>query len=85
MIRDKNIIDERAEFMVTLDPSASKADHEAAIAQYLLGADPELGAILSPYLAFNRLEDLSDTDRKRIRAEIAAKVRAALDDDGAGQ
>lgn len=62
-----------------LDPNASKAEHEAAIAAYLVEVDPELGAILAPHLKFDRLEELSDGDRRRIRSEIAAEVRAALD------
>jgi len=62
-----------------LDPTASKAEHEAAIAKYLIEADPLLGGILAPYLAFDRLEALSESDRRRVRGQIAAAVRAALD------
>lgn len=65
-----------------LDPTASKVAHEAAIARYLVEADPELGAILAPHLTFGRLENLSDSDRRRIRIEITAEVRAALDAEG---
>jgi hypothetical protein len=67
--------------MVDLEPGAPRADHEAAIEQYLLTTDAELGAILAPFLKFDRLENLSDTDRRRVRAEIAAKVREVLDAD----
>ncbi len=62
-----------------LDPSASRAEHEAAIAKYLVEVDPVLGGILAPYLAFDRLEELSESDRRRVRGQIAAAVRAALD------
>lgn len=71
--------------MVDLDPSASKADHEAALALYLIETDAEFGAILAPFLTFDRLEDLSDSDRRRIRAEIASKVRKALDEGSEAQ
>ncbi|MDP3713789.1 MAG: hypothetical protein Q8R60_15040 [Mycobacteriales bacterium] len=62
-----------------LDPKASRAEHEAAIAKYLVDVDPVLGAILAPYLAFDRLEDLSESDRRRLRGQVAAAVREALD------
>jgi hypothetical protein len=65
-----------------LDPSASKADHEAAIAAFLIEQDSTFGAILAPLLAFKGLEGLTDVDRRHIRADIAAKVRAALDAEG---
>ena len=62
-----------------LDPHASKTEHEAAIAKYLIGVDPLLGGILARYLSFDRLEELSESERRRVRGQIAAAVRAALD------
>jgi hypothetical protein len=65
--------------MVELDPKASRAEHESALEKFVTDADPELGAILAPYLRFDQLEDLNDAGRRRIRGEIAQKVREALD------
>lgn len=65
--------------MVDLDPSMSRAEHEAAIAERLTEIDPQLGGILAPYLRFDRMEGLNDSDRRQLRSEIAASVRAALD------
>jgi hypothetical protein len=67
--------------MVHLNPAGSKSEHEQAIEQYVLEVDPELGAILAPYLKFARLDELTDQDRRRVRAEIASAVRVALDAD----
>lgn len=67
------------------DPKASRAEHEAAIAKFVVEADPELGAILAPYLGLGRLEDLSDAARRQLRVEIAQKVRTALDAAGADE
>jgi hypothetical protein len=68
--------------MVDLDPSASRADHEAAIAERLTEVDPQLGGILAPYLGFEKLEGLNDSERRNLRSEIATAVRAALDAEG---
>ena len=70
--------------MVSLDPLASKSAHEIAIAEYLRELDPEFGAILGPYIRFDSLEQMSDTDRRNMRSEIAAAIRAHLDSDGTG-
>ncbi|MFH7322264.1 hypothetical protein [Aeromicrobium sp. JJY06] len=66
--------------MVEFDPAASKSDHEATLEAYLLEQDPLFGAILAPFLRFDRLEQISDTDRRSIRAQVKAEVREALDE-----
>lgn len=65
--------------MVEFDPAASKSDHEATLDAYLLERDPMFGAILAPFLKFDVLERMSDTDRKTVRAIVASEVRKALD------
>lgn len=67
------------EQMAELNLTGSKSEHERAIETYLLDVDPELGAILAPYLKFARLDELTDQDRRRLRAEITTAVRAVLD------
>lgn len=64
---------------VQLDPTGSKSEHERAIEEHLLALDPELGAILAPFLKFDQIDELTDQDRRRIRAEVAAAVHEALD------
>ena len=67
--------------MVRLDPSGSRSEHEAAIARYLTELDPQLGPLLVPYLKFDRLDGLSDSDRRRLRSEVASVVRKTLDNE----
>ena len=69
--------------MVRLDPAGSRSEHEAAIAQYLTELDPQLGPLLLPYLKFDRLNRLSDSDRRRLRSEVASVVRRTLDNEDA--
>lgn len=69
--------------MVRLDPAGSRSDHEAAIAQYLIELDPQLGPLLVPYLKFDRLDGLSEADRRRLRSEVARVVRETLDNEDA--
>lgn len=66
--------------MVEFDPSASKSHHEATLEAYLLEQDPMFGAILAPFLRFDVLEQMSDTDRRSIRAQVNGEVRKALDE-----
>ena len=66
--------------MVEFDPAASKSDHEATLEAYLLDRDPMFGAILAPFLKFDALEQMSDADRKTVRAHVVGKVRKALDE-----
>lgn len=66
--------------MVEFDPAASKSDHEATLEAYLLEQDPIFGAILFPFLRFDALEQMSDTDRRTIRAQVSGAVRKALDE-----
>jgi hypothetical protein len=67
--------------MVQLEPTGSRGDHEAAIEQFLTESDPQLGPILAAYLKFDRLDGLTDTERRRLRGEIATAVRNVLDED----
>lgn len=64
--------------MVEFDPAGSKSDHEATLEAYLLERDPIFGAILAPFLRFDALEQMSDTDRRMIRAQVCGMVRKAL-------
>lgn len=66
--------------MVEFDPAAPKSDHEAVLEAYLLARDPIFGAILAPFLKFDALEQMSDADRKTVRAHVADAVRKALDE-----
>ena len=66
--------------MVEFDPAASKSDHEATLEAYLLERDPMFGAILAPFLKFDVLEQMSDTDRRTVRAQVTGEVRKALDE-----
>lgn len=68
--------------MVRLDPAGSRSDHEDEIARYLTELDPQLGPLLTPYLKFDRLDGLSDPDRRRLRSEVARAVRETLDNEG---
>lgn len=67
--------------MVEFDPAAGKSEHEATVEAYLLERDPIFGAILAPFLKFELLEQMSDPDRKAVRAQIAQQVRKALDEE----
>lgn len=67
--------------MVEFDPGASKRDHEAALEAYLLERDPMFGAILAPFLKFDVLEQMSDTDRRTVRSQVVGVVRRALDEE----
>jgi len=59
--------------MVQLNPAGSRGEHEAAIEQYIIDLDPQLGAILAPYLKFERLDELNDQERRRLRGEISTE------------
>ena len=65
--------------MVEFDPAASKSEHEETLEAYLLKLDPKFGAILAPFLKFDALEQMSDTDRRAVRGRVANEVRKALD------
>ena len=66
--------------MVEFDSAGSKIEHEIVLEKYLLDKDPMFGAILAPLLKFDALEQMSDADRRAMRARVASEVRKALED-----
>lgn len=70
--------------MVEFDSAASKREHEKVLEEYLLEKNPVFGAILAPLLKFDALEQMSETERRTIRSQVATQVRNTLDE-GPGQ